>query len=289
MKVYKDEQTCVQYLERIRWNGLVISPFDKNSKVYKCKNGYKCHNTQKYFNVKHGTIFQGTKKPLQDWFVAFWLVTVAKKGITSIELGEQLGVHQPQAYRMLMKIRSVYKNDNDGDNLGEDSVYEVDEKFIGGRNPNRHRKNRFTYSKVRTGKYPDKATVFGILDRNGKMIAKVVKNARSKSLIPLVHKYAKEGSTIISDDWNAYKTLKTSYVHEIVEHAKGTYVKGEFHTNTIEGAWNIVQKTIIGTHNQVTQKRLQVYIDEIMFKINYRSYQPFERWGIGIKFAFSIN
>lgn len=82
---FSDEKKCIKYLEQIRWNGNVISPFDKTSKVYKCKgNKYRCRNTGKYFNVKTGTMFENTKISLQTWFVAIYILTSHKKGISII-------------------------------------------------------------------------------------------------------------------------------------------------------------------------------------------------------------
>jgi transposase-like protein len=70
----------IEYLEQMRWGGIVESPFDSESKVYKCsKNRYKCKNTGKYFNVKTGSMFENSKISLQKWFLAIWLITSGKK------------------------------------------------------------------------------------------------------------------------------------------------------------------------------------------------------------------
>ncbi len=83
IKAFPNEQTCIDHLELLRWNGVVVSPFDSSSKVYDCKgNKYKCKNTGKYFNVKTSTLFDNTKIELQKWFLAIWLVTSHKKGIS---------------------------------------------------------------------------------------------------------------------------------------------------------------------------------------------------------------
>lgn len=126
-QAFPDEQACINHLEELRWAGLVTSPFDPTSKVYKCsKNRYRCKNTGKYFNVKTGTLFDNTKVKLPKWFIAIWLVTNHKKDISSAQLGRDIGVTQKTAWFMLQRIRKCFsvKNDN---HLDED--VEVDESI----------------------------------------------------------------------------------------------------------------------------------------------------------------
>ncbi len=111
---FKDEQTCIDHLTELRWNGDIGSPFDATSKVYVCKgNKYKCKNTGKYFNVKTGTMFDNTKIKLPKWFCAIYLITSHKKGISSLQLSKDIKVTQKTAWHMLQRIRSCYGIDND--------------------------------------------------------------------------------------------------------------------------------------------------------------------------------
>ena len=137
IKSFPTEQSCIDHLEILRWNGNVVSPFDEASKVYNCKgNKYKCKNTGKYFNVKTSTLFDNTKMDLQKWFMAIWLVTSHKKGISSLQLGRDLGITQKSAWFMLQRIRNCFGlNEDDGDKLkGE---VEIDETYVGGKVKNR--------------------------------------------------------------------------------------------------------------------------------------------------------
>ncbi len=129
LKAFPDQQSCIDHLEILRWNGNVVSPFDATSKVYDCKgNKYKCKNTGKYFNVKTNTIFDNTKIDLQKWFLAIWLVTSHKKGISSLQLGRDLDITQKSAWFMLQRIRNCFGL-NDGSELqGE---VEIDETYVG--------------------------------------------------------------------------------------------------------------------------------------------------------------
>lgn len=129
IKAFPTEQSCIDHLEIIRWNGNVVSPFDATSKVYNCKgNKYMCKNTQKYFNVKTNTIFDNTKLELQKWFLAIWIVTSHKKGISSLQLGRDLDITQKSAWFMLQRIRKCFGIENN--NTLENEV-EADETYVG--------------------------------------------------------------------------------------------------------------------------------------------------------------
>ena len=130
INAFSEEQTCIDHLTALRWDGTVVSPFDAESKVYNCKgNKYKCKNTGKYFNVRTQTLFDNTKIKLQKWFCAIYLVTSPKKGISSIQLGKDIGVTQKTAWFMLQRIRACF-GINDDDKM--DGVVQVDETYVGG-------------------------------------------------------------------------------------------------------------------------------------------------------------
>jgi hypothetical protein len=108
---FPNEELCILHLERVRWNGKVASPFDPFSKVYDCKgNRYRCRNTSKYFNVKTGTIFHNSKIPLQQWFIAIWVVS-NNKGISSVALGQKLNLTQKTSWYMLQRIKKYLLTD----------------------------------------------------------------------------------------------------------------------------------------------------------------------------------
>jgi ISXO2-like transposase domain len=150
IKPFPTEQICIEHLEKLRWNDNVISPFDSTSKVYNCKgNKYKCKNTGKYFNVKTNTIFDNTKLPLQKWFLAIWIVTSHKKGISSLQLGRDLNITQKSAWFMLQRIRNCFGIDND---VQLDNEVEADETYVGGKNKNRHANKKVKASQGRSAK-----------------------------------------------------------------------------------------------------------------------------------------
>jgi len=169
MRVFKDEQTCIEHLEALRWDGNVVSPFDETSKVYKTKRGYKCKNTGKYFNVKTNTLFDNTKVELQKWFIAIWLVTSHKKGISSIQLAKDIDVTQKTAWFMLHRIRNCFGIDNTQD---LDNVVEADETYVGGDVKKMAAKKRKAHGGVSGTTH--KTPVLGMLERDGEVKCKVL-------------------------------------------------------------------------------------------------------------------
>lgn len=131
---FPDEDSCIEYLEEIRWSEGVVSPFDPKSNVYKRNNGYHCRNTNKQFNVKTNTLFHNTKVSLRKWFLAIFLVTSHKKGISSVQLAKYIGVTQKTSWFMLQRIRKCFGIDDDQ----LEGTVEADETFVGGKNKNRH-------------------------------------------------------------------------------------------------------------------------------------------------------
>lgn len=173
---FPDEQSCIDHLENMIWGDVIISPFDATSKVYKCEgNKYRCKNTGKYFNVKTGTLFDNTKIELRKWFMAIWLVTSHKKGISSVQLSKDIGVTQKTAWFMLERIRKCFSSEN---NNSLNDVVEVDETYIGGKNKNRHNSKKVKNAQGRSLK--DKSAVVGMVQRQGKVNAHHVPDTKTK-------------------------------------------------------------------------------------------------------------
>lgn len=265
---FPNEQACIDHLEFLRWNGDVVSPFDEFSKVYKCKdNKYRCKNTGKYFNVKTATLFDNTKVKLQKWFIAIWLITSHKKGISSLQLSRDLDVTQKTAWFMLQRIRKCFGIENNND---LDNNVEVDETYIGGKNKNRHADKKIEKSQGRSSK--DKTPVVGMIERQGKLNARAVANVQSKTLTTEIIKYVKESASLHTDEWLGYKGASKLYKHSIVKHGQGEYVNGESHTNTIEGFWSLLKRGILGIYHSTSRKHLQDYVDEFVFRYNTRDF-----------------
>ncbi|MCL2187966.1 MAG: IS1595 family transposase [Defluviitaleaceae bacterium] len=266
LQAFPDEQTCIDHLDALRWNGYVVSPFDATSKVYKCTgNKYRCKNTGKYFNVRTGTMFDNTKVPLQKWFLAIWLVTSHKKGISSMQLARDIDVTQKTSWFMLHRIRKCFGIENNHD---LDNNVEADETYVGGKNKNRHKSKKVEHSQGRSSK--DKTPVVGIVERGGKLNAKKVDNVQNNTLTKEVIGCVKESANLYTDEWIGYRGLDKMYKHSIVHHGNGEYVNGDAHTNTLEGFWSLLKRGIIGIYHFVSKKHLQNYVDEFVFRYNTR-------------------
>lgn len=271
-QVFGKEEDCIAHLEELYWEGTPVSPFDKESIVYKCKDGkYRCKNTGKYFTVLNGTLFSGTKIPLTKWFLAIYLVTSLKRGISSPQLATELSVSQKTAWLVLMRIRTICQVENMQPMEG---IVEADEAMVGGKQKNRHKDKKFLGTGARST--VDKDAVFGMVEReSGKITLVNVPNCGASTLQPIIKKLVQPGSVFISDSWNGYNGLEADYLAYQIKDSKTGYkheYNPEIHTNTIEGAWKHVKGAIsgTGTHNHIKTKHLQLYLHERAFTYNLR-------------------
>jgi transposase-like protein len=276
LKEFDTEQKCIEHLEALRWNGYVVSPFDVSSKVYKCKdNKYRCKNTGKYFNVKTDTLFDSSKIKLQKWFLAIWLITSHKKGISSMQLARDIDVTQKTAWFMLQRIRKCFGIENNND---LDNQVEVDETYVGGKNKNRHADKKVDCSQGRSTK--DKTPVVGMIERGGKLNARKVSDVGIRTLTNEIVCNVKETANIFTDEWVGYDEISKMYNHSIVKHSQKEYVNGNAHTNTIEGFWSLLKRGIIGIYHFTSRKHLQNYVDEFVFRYNTRKSAECDRFNL---------
>lgn len=275
---FPDEQSCIDYLEKSRWGDIVVSPFDPTSKVYKCKgNRYKCKNTGKYFNVRTGTIFENSKVSLRKWLLASYFIADMKRGVSSIQLSKLIGVTQKTAWFMIQRIQNCFNIEIEEPCL--EGEIEVDETYVGGKNKNKHSSKKVKNAQGRSLK--DKTPVFGMVQREGFVVAYVVTDTKGKTLLPLIYEAVHTNSIIYSDEWYAYNGIdKEKYDHQKVYHKKGAYVIGRRSTNTIEGYWSHLKRMISGTHFWVSRKHLQRYVDCESFRYNTKHLSESERFDV---------
>ena len=286
---FPDEESAIRYYESVRWANGVVSPFDETSKVYKCKNGkYKCKNTGKYFTYRTGTFFANSKLGMRDWLYAIIMIANRKNAISSYQLADDLDIPQKTAWYMLHRIRTAMAKENNQKLSGD---VEIDETFVGGKNINRHKDKKVEKCQGRS--YKDKVPVFGILERGGKVIAKVVPNTQAKTIVPIIKEKVELGSVVYTDGWD-YSGLHGKYVQRSVDHEKHFYGttdatdEGEIivvSTNGIENVWSHFKRMIFGIYYHVSKKYMQRYIDEYIFRFNTRNFTDSQRFNLLLRNA----
>jgi transposase-like protein len=282
---FKDEETCKTYYEKARWGEVVLCPHCGNDKVYRTNRGYKCAKKEccKKFSVTVGTIFENSKIGLRTWFASMYLVSTSKKGVSSLQLAEQLGITQKTAWFVLHRIREMLK-DNDDSKL--EGNIQVDETYVGGKNKNRHADKKIENSQGRAA--IDKTPVVGLIQQDGKVRTFVVKNTDAQTLHTIMGQNVSEGSTVITDAYRAYNGLDSKYTHVSVKHesGKGYVVKiGDiaYHTQNIENFWSIFKRGIIGTYHFVSAKHLQRYCSEFNYRHNNRKETGVEKFEMALR------
>jgi transposase-like protein len=267
---FSNPDNCIDYIAIRRWpNGVVcptcgatkVSAFNSTRRTWKCGS----HHPKREFSVKVGTIYEDSPITLDKWLTATWMLTNCKNGVSSYEIARDVKVTQKSAWFMLQRIRLAMQDEFFGSKLGGE--VEVDETFIGGKARNMHlseRKRRITGTGTK-----DKTVVFGMLQRDGRIRAKVMPDRRREHLHPEIKKHVETGAALYSDEWVAYNGLETEYQHQVVDHAM-KYVDGRVHTNGLENFWSLLKRGISGTYVSVEPFHLFRYLDEQMFRYNNR-------------------
>ncbi len=268
---FNDEEACLRYLAEIRWGEHVACPHCDGSKVYFFKDGvrYKCAACKRIFNSKTNTIFHNTKISLRKWFLAYYLLSSHKKGISSIQLSRDIGVTQKTAWSMLQRIRSTL---DDEEILS--GVVELDETYVGGKQKNKHIKRRQKGTQGRSLK--TKSCVLGMLQRNGRVKAVHIPSVMLKDIKPVIYTNVEYGSSVMTDEFDGYTKLRI-YRHRFCNHSAKKYVDGDIHTNGLENFWSLAKRSIIGIYHWVSPKYLQAYFDEFCFRYNTRELSEMDR------------
>lgn len=278
IEYFKDEQTAVEYFQKMRWENGIICPHCSHAKVYNFSDNkrFKCASCREQFTVKVGTIFEDSKIQLRKWFVAIYLITSHKKGISSHQLAKDLKVTQKTAWFMLHRIRFAL-NQGSFEVLGSEDggIVEIDETFVGGKNKNRHADKKVENSQGRS--YKDKTPVLGMIERGGILKAMQVPDTKAETIQPVIDKEVKAGTSVMTDEWWGYRKLHIAFQHALVNHGAKEYVIGDIHTNTIEGFWSLFKRSIIGIYHSASSKHIQQYVDEAVFRYNTRGFKEGQR------------
>lgn len=276
---FNTEEKCKAYYEQMRWQGKIICPHCGTDKQpYRTKQGFKCSHNKCYkkFTVTVGSVFENTNIGLQKWFAAIYLFTAHKKGISSCQLGRDIGVCQKTAWFMLHRIREIFTPKEDLPPLKGN--IQADETYIGGKTKNMHKDKRDAIHAAGSSAVHANP-VFGIVNK-GIVRAIPVPYTDQYTLMPIIEKWVDKGATLITDGHGAYTPAKYSYNHKIVNHTGGEFYKDGAHVNSIEGFWGLMKRGIYGIYHQTSGKHLGRYCNEYAYRYNHRDITDTQRFDL---------
>lgn len=275
---FGNDEKCRMYLEKLRWpEGVrcVRCGDNKISQIYK-RNQFACDSCGYHFSVTANTIFHDSHLPLMKWFAAVYLICESKKGMSANQLKRTLKVAYKTAWYLCHRIREAVR-DADTEPLGQGGgVVECDETYVGG-NPKMMHASRRAKLKREGSNYSNKTMVLGAIERGGKVRMQVGRSPATKEEIHtfIRARLAEDTRLICTDEHKAYIGLDdANTIHATVNHSAKEYVRGLVHTNTLENAWSLFKRSVIGSYHQISVKHLDRYLDEFEFRFNNR-HNPF--------------
>ncbi len=263
-----DADQARDYLESLRWPLGPACPHCGSMAAYKLnsktkskrpmrKGVYKCKDCRKQFSVTVGTLFEGSHIPLNKWLMAVSFICSSKKGISAHQLHRMLGVTYKSAWFMAHRIR--YAMARTGPQKKLQGVVEVDETYIGGRA--RGKRGRGARNKT---------PVVALVSRNGEVRSKTIKKVTGKNIKSFIVKNVDKKAVLMTDDFKSYKPIRKDFQRKVIRHSYGEYVRGQVHTNTIEGYFSLLKRGITGVFHHVSDKHLHRYLQEFNFRYNMR-------------------
>jgi transposase-like protein len=275
--IYNEEEAARKHFEASRWPDGPVCPHCGvvgNARELQGKSTrpgvYKCRECEKPFTATVGTLFERSHIPLHKWLLAIHLLTSSKKGMSAHQLWRMLGFGSYRtAWFMAHRIRESYRElfPEESDPLGgPGKIVEADETYIGGKEKNKHRVKR-TSAVGGQGK----EIVFSLVERGGRVRSQHIPEVNAKTLRPILVAQVDRKSYLMTDDAGQYRIVGREFArHQSVNHGIEEYVRGEAHTNTIEGYFSILKRGITGVYHHVSQQHLKRYLAEFDFRYNER-------------------
>ena len=265
---FSDEQVCIDTVASLRWPDGVVCPACEHKEHYylKTQKRWKCKDCNRQFSVKLGTIFEDSPIALNKWLVALWMLVNCRNGVSSYEVHRAIGITQKSAWFVLHRLRLALQGNGIVKLGGPNSTVEVDETYIGGKARNMHAKERRRKNVKDIGA---KTMVMGVVERGGKVYAKVVPNRKKETIVNAIIPVIEKGTTVNTDEFPAYPFAMKEFEHKVINHLE-KYVDGNIHTNGIENFWSCLKRGLGGTYIAVEPFHLFRYVDEQAFRFNNR-------------------
>lgn len=280
--IYTDAEKAREHLEKIHWPNGPICPHCSNSdqtRITKLEGKstrpgvHKCKDCRKPFTVTVGTVFERSKIPLNKWVLATHLMAASKKGMSAHQLHRMLGVTYKTAWFMSHRIREAMKEDieSSGPLGGEGKIVEADETYFGKREDgyvSPQRKGRPYIKKKPIGK----RSVVSLVERGGRVRSFHPKHANKELVRDILVRNVPRDTTLYTDESRLYTETGKEYAkHETVKHSAGEYVRGNVHTNNIEGFFGVFKKGMRGIYQHCGEAHLHRYLAEFDFRFNRRA------------------
>lgn len=278
---FHNEEAAIKHLESIVWaNGVVCPKCGCVDSFYELKGKStrpglkKCAACRKPFTVKMNTVFESSHIPLHKWLQAAYLMASSKKGISSHQLHRILEVTYKTAWFMTHRLREAMRELNIEPMGGEGAIVEADETYVGGLEKNKHKSKRLNAGRGAVGK----EAVFSLVERGGKVRSTHVQHVNAETLRPIMLQQIAADTHLMTDEARVYTPLGKGFAeHDVVQHGIGEYVRGNIHTNTIEGYFSIFKRGMKGVYQHCNSKHLKRYLAEFDFRYNERDLTDAER------------
>ncbi len=262
---YGTDDKCRDYLEDLRWPEGVRCPRCRSNKIarIRTRKQYDCSSCRYRFSVTVGTIFHDSHLPLWKWFAAIYLMVESKKGMSANQLKRTLRVADKTAWYLTHRIRAAMRDDSP---LPLEGIVEIDETYIGG-------KRRGRIKGAGQGSKMGKTMVVGAIERGGDVQMQMERRSPSAAVLEAFIRMAvsDRARSLYTDGAKAYLGIaKRDPRHESVDHSAEEWVRGEVHTNSVESAWSLLKRSIVGSYHKLSVKHLPAYLDEFTFRFNGR-------------------
>ncbi len=266
MDRFGTDNECRMVLEELRWPEgpkCIRCGSAKLSRMYE-REQFDCDACGYQFSVTAGTVFHDTHLPLRKWFAATFVMCESRKGISANQLKRMLGVSYKTAWYLCHRIRSAMV-ESQGALLS--GIVEADETFIGGKAHGFKNKRE-----AARGRLKNKVVVLRAIERGGMLrLRKAKSNRKAQITAFLADVVADEAAAIYTDELRSYaKVADHNTIHESVNHKADELFRGDVHTNTVESAWSLLKRSVVGSYHRLSKKHLDAYLAEFEFRFNNR-------------------